>query len=135
MDNTPLVRGHQCCGALHRDPQELLDADGSLKLLAERHSFDILHHQEDFVVGFKHVVHTGDVLVGQPGGTLGFVQEPSAVILVGLKARRDPFQSNWALQRCIVSAVHLAHPALSQPGADGEAPHSCAAQISVTRAH
>ncbi len=129
VNNSALVSGDERLSALNCDGQKLLQAHRLGEALAQRVAFDVFHDHKDLVVFLEHVVHAGDMGVGQTGGVLRLAEKPFAILLVGAEFGCDPLESYRALQQGIIGLVNLTHAAAPQPGADAKAAHGSAGQV------
>lgn len=77
---------------------------------AQRHAFDVLHHQEQVALLFENVMDSGDPRMVERGSPLGFTKESAPVPAIGPQMRSDA-SARPCLQSGVFGVIDLSHTA------------------------
>ena len=120
MQHAMRVRRRQALGQLQSQPQHFFFRQRTMRqLFRQRHTFDVLHHQE---IGFLlaiEVMHRSDVGMIQLGKCQCLFAKSLARFRIGQRARRQDLDGHLALQPLVhrpIDAPHAAGADLLQQG-------------------
>ena len=119
VDDALLVRGFERLGDLLRDRQRLVERNRPLRdAVGERRPLDQLHDEGLHTIRLLQTVDVSDVRMIERGEDLRLSLEPREPVRVRRERIRQHLQGIVPLERRVMGAPDLAHPALANQGGD-----------------
>ena len=115
MHDAALVRGLQPLGDLPRDGQGLCRTDSAFReAVGERGPLDQFQHERLDVAGVFEAVNGSDVRMVQRGQDVRFALEARQTVGVEHEDVRQHLERDLAIERAVVRAIDVAHPAAAE---------------------
>jgi hypothetical protein len=114
MDDAMLVRRFERCKNLPRHRQRLVERNRALRdAIGKRRPFDELQHERLHGAGLLEAVDGTDIRMIERRENLGLALEPCETVSVESHGIRKDLNRHSAIERPVVRAIDLTHPARS----------------------